>query len=207
MPSSCQLCLAVGGGDLGVSTRGAENSILHATQSFVVIPDAVPLAPGHVMVVGREHYFNLVAMGDNAILEYEKIREQIAGMPRYGQNFLEIEHGSTAYDCGGACVSHVHVHIIPDAAEIYDLFNEPKVPLIAELSSLADLVRFSQSYIMLRKPNAPPKVFRAENLISKFMKREVIKMKELQRLNLLNNPKKEWVQETLSIWGHNGATV
>ena len=78
----------------------------------VALNDAFPAAPGHTLVVPRQHYESLASIpSDVASAMWQLIlaqnREQVTG-PDNGLN-IGLNLGAVA----GQTVDHVHVHVIP----------------------------------------------------------------------------------------------
>lgn len=88
-------------------------SLVYSDESLVAFLDVAPLAEGHLLIVPREHYSQLVE------LPLDLAGELGAAIPDLGRALMEatgaegfnvlINQGAVA----GQVVPHVHIHLIP----------------------------------------------------------------------------------------------
>ena len=105
--------------------------IIYEDSSHIAFLDINPAAPGHTIVIPKEHYSVLPQMTDNATADMFKLVKELSGkvfeaMNAEGINILQ-RNGKAA----GQEVPHVHVHIIPR-------FKNDKVGLLWEPLKLTD---------------------------------------------------------------------
>ena len=105
------------------------------------------------MVVSRSHVPNLASM-PSGVGEYNELVQMVSRDESNGlHDVLEAEHGGAEGDRGGACITHVHVNLIPSAGTLVDMFD-------GELSrqdvdqSLSALRSGAAPYILLRSSDA-----------------------------------------------------
>jgi len=106
------------------------------------------------MVVSRAHVENLAAMPRAAVQEYNDLVAQMGTMGLYPpEHLLEAEHGGTEGERGGACITHVHVNLIPGLGHHVDLFDSV-LPRKSVDRSLRNLGPGAAPYILLRSAAA-----------------------------------------------------
>ena len=195
--SICVLCVASADAT-GASDSFLYNKRLAETRRFVVIPSVGPFVSGHVMVVSKAHQSSLVAMGRDAVEEYDELADRLRDLPVWsGGTPLEAEHGSTETDKAGACVVHSHVHWIPGMGAHFDELSR-RLSIRPE-AALTRLTLAHQPYIFLR---AGPKqgIFEADGLPSQTIRRLLCDLLERDDLDWRQNRRLDWVTETVDRW-------
>lgn len=88
-------------------------SIVHETDAIIAFLDVNPLAPGHLLVIPREHHERIVDMPGEAL------GQLTAALPSLGRALLDVT-GAAAFNvlqnngtAAGQVVPHVHFHLIP----------------------------------------------------------------------------------------------
>ncbi len=105
MDSKCVFC------DMGKNSR---EKIQFSSDRFFVVWDSYPVAPGHLLIITKEHrrdYFDLD----------EKENAELHGMIRRAREFILAEgYSPDGYNIGMNCgraagqtVMHFHCHVIP----------------------------------------------------------------------------------------------
>lgn len=93
------------------------------TDGLYLLLDTAPVAPGHALIVSRDHYMSAADMPAETIDELDKAWQRLRSeyLIRYGQ-FAMFEHGRT-----GHCVrlsgsermcDHMHVHVLPLSGDL-----------------------------------------------------------------------------------------
>lgn len=118
---ACSICEELQGASAPLHIRlmpqADRSRILEETRHWVIIPTIGPLAPGHVMLVPRGHYYSVLNCPKEILLECQQLLDKCASRlyKIYRQNVLVFEHGSTSEQqkiCG-ACIDHAHLHVVP----------------------------------------------------------------------------------------------
>jgi len=198
MSTPCALCLAVSR-DASLP-RPACNTHLVETERFVVVPAVGPLLAGHLMIVSREHQPNLLALGLDALTEYEHVADQLRHHKLYmGSGALEAEHGAGEFDPGGTCITHVHVNFVPQLGRETDLFDS-KLRLMGTYSRLSEARVLQAPYILLRGDDGRARVFEAKGVPSQLIRRAICARLGRDDWDWAASPRPDVVDETLTLW-------
>jgi diadenosine tetraphosphate (Ap4A) HIT family hydrolase len=149
-----------------------ENTELLGSDRFVLVPALGPLAPGHVLIVSRDHALSLAALGSSVLTEYEDLVQIVAvryAIPR--KDLLEAEHGPTNISYGGGCIGHAHVNLIPGLGSLVGLLDET-LPVIPGIDKLSDLMSVNGSYVLMRAATQI-RVYAGGNVPSQLIRRSI----------------------------------
>lgn len=151
--SECALCQSLHASRCEEETEPC-NTIIMESEHFVIIPDRLPMAKLHYLVVSKKHYINstdIVRAGlwrDFSIL----CADLCSRIARQSQDStLLFEHGRHPNKTsGGKSVDHFHFHVVVDSIEaLYDLLNQ--ADSAREVSSPSQLMSnsfISEDYIL-----------------------------------------------------------
>lgn len=152
------------------------------------------------MVASRKHAPNLASMGAPTVTEYNSLIDAIAlrlGYPR--DDLLEAEHGSSESDSGGACITHVHINLIPGFGCKVDLLDG-RLPRIEIDRFLATLSASVAPYILLRGAGTA-RLYDAHGAPSQLIRRALFEELGRGDWDWAVFPQMEVVKETLRLWG------
>jgi len=193
------MCNAVSPSDSG-SVLAVYNTHLLESSSFVVLPAVGSLHAGHVLVVSREHYPNLGSMPRAAIREYvslvDGVQARLGG--RLG-GWLEAEHGATdGGDTGGACITHVHVNLIPNHSQLVDMFRAQlaQKPVRHDLQDLSGELA---PYILLRT-DSDVRLHEAVGVPSQLIRRRICQLNGREDWDWGAFPQLDVVESTIAMW-------
>ena len=126
--------------------------ILLESENFFVKVGIGILAPGHVMIITKEHILCFAELPDNLAEEFATIKNKL--FEKLKSNFSEpivYEHGIY-----GQSINHAHLHFLPRKNEYFDLsnirevlFNGLKSTSIANMEQIADIHAKEGSYFYL----------------------------------------------------------
>ena len=93
--------------------RGRKASIVYENDSVIAFMDIAPVEPGHVLVVPKDHYVNIMDIDEPVYLEVHRVTRMIspAIVRAVGADAVNIGQNNGA--CANQRVFHYHVHIIP----------------------------------------------------------------------------------------------
>ncbi len=193
--STCQLCSALQDAARADGSARIENTPLHETKSFVVLPCVGPLVAGQVMVVSRRHCPSLASLGLDAVLEYQSLA---AELPKEPESLLEAEHGATDTDCAGACVMHAHVHWLPGFAQYADVFDGvlPQFHFGPDLQLPAPSI----PYLFLRGAGGCVRVFDGAGLPSQMLRQAICSALGRDDWDWRVKPRYDLIRETIAYW-------
>ena len=129
-----------------------KSDILMESENFFVKVGVGILAPGHVMVITREHLSCFAELPNHLMKEFILLKNKVTNNLKL--NFAEpiiYEHG--VY---GQSINHAHLHFLPRKNEHFDLsnikevlFNDLKSTSIENMQQLADIYSKEHSYFYL----------------------------------------------------------
>lgn len=89
------------------------DKILYTSQNWFVVYDNMPVSPGHVLFITKEHYAEWFAVPPEVQLELVPLLQEV-------KEKLQTEFGATGFNFGfnsgpdaGQTIFHVHLHLIP----------------------------------------------------------------------------------------------
>ncbi len=156
MSESCIFCFQKYNHDKKVTDLAG---IITETEHFYVRANTVgALAPGHIMVISKDHYSCFGALPLNLHREYEETLQATAQrVERHFAAPILVEQG-----IHGQSIPHAHTHFIPSVSEWYDFskkyfrtFVPPEIP-VGEISGIADICRLFDiegQYVSIQEQN------------------------------------------------------
>ena len=95
-------------------SRDRETLILFRGEHSVVILNAYPYNPGHLMVVPLEHTDDLTSLGEDAAAEVWRLGRWAVGVVRERLGAAGVNLGMNLWRAGGAGIAeHIHLHVVP----------------------------------------------------------------------------------------------
>ncbi|NIP82700.1 MAG: HIT domain-containing protein [Gemmatimonadetes bacterium] len=106
-------------------------SIVHEDDSAVAFMDIQPAAPGHVLVVSREHHTDLFDTPAAVASHCLRVAKELAPGVRRAAGAAAVNLFSANGQAGGQDVLHFHLHLIPvREGEEFDLqLPKPDAPV------------------------------------------------------------------------------
>lgn len=131
-----------------------QEDILWESDNFFVKVGVGILAPGHVMIIPKEHISCFAELTHQLGKEFISIKEQVFNLVKY--NFSEpiiYEHGIYSQS-----IKHAHLHFIPNKNELYKLenlkdniFKDLKSVQISDIFQIRDIFEKEGSYCYLEE--------------------------------------------------------
>lgn len=120
-----------------------EEEILLQTKHFKLVFDIDPFNDGHVLIISREHYMNLLELPDDAVLELISLEKMLIHL--FEQHF-DADGTTVLQNNGGVMDSntHFHVHITPRYKDDGFWDNVSPVRHALNIEQLAELIKSSQ---------------------------------------------------------------
>jgi histidine triad (HIT) family protein len=87
--------------------------VVYEDNDVLALLDIEPKAPGHTMVIPKEHSVDLENLTDAAIGPLFMAVKKVAGMVLKGVKSDGLTIGINQGEAGGQAVDHLHIHIIP----------------------------------------------------------------------------------------------
>lgn len=118
----CELCEEVDQAGAGATGRGAAagwnrpfSRLVDRLPVVDVISGLGSLRPGYLLVVPRQHVNSSGELADDEFRQlWRTVRDMCDRISAvFGSRVVAVEHGSSGYDHGQACVVHAHVHLFP----------------------------------------------------------------------------------------------
>jgi diadenosine tetraphosphate (Ap4A) HIT family hydrolase len=179
------------------------NTILREWRDFVVVPALGPLVDGHVLLISRTHAPSLAALGRTSIAEYCAVVSAIrTELPIYAQGLLQAEHGATSGESGAACISHVHVNLMPDIGNVLDL-PDGECPRLGVDEPLENLASVQVPYLLLRSEHGFS-AWDARGSRSQYLRSLIARHLGVAEWDWAVHPRLDVVESTMAIWGISG---
>ena len=90
------------------------NTIIEETNNFIVIPTIGSLVDGYILIVTKEHFYNMLNLDENIKLEYlsliNKYRLRFKNV--YKKYPIVFEHGTNNLENTVSSIIHAHTHIV-----------------------------------------------------------------------------------------------
>jgi len=177
MGNLCKFCEKFGSSNLSIDPA---DTIVFATENFVVTPTVGSIVPGWLLVTPKKHFVCMGAMGDALLNELDDVcsrAEQLLA-ESFGST-VRFEHGPVSplrpVGCG---IDHAHTHIVATAADL--LGTSAKVsqsPLDWARVDRSDAVGLAYAlnipYLFLRDQNGCSWICSSPNIGSQVLRRAV----------------------------------
>ncbi|MCL4336683.1 MAG: HIT family protein [Candidatus Thermoplasmatota archaeon] len=93
--------------------RDRKASIIYENNNVLAFMDIAPVEPGHVLVVPREHYVNILDIDEWSYLEVHRVAKQLSPAIIRAVGGEAVNIGQNNGACANQRVFHYHLHIIP----------------------------------------------------------------------------------------------
>ncbi|WP_405135548.1 HIT family protein [Nocardia sp. NBC_01388] len=136
------------------ATARHANWTIFEDPNVVVLPTIGPVAPGHTMVLAREHYLSFAHVSPDLARYAESVAITLSGKlsAEFG-DVIWFEHGPMSEKAtGGSCTSHAHLHCVPVGdVDISGQINERLTGRrIESFADLAQQAEREQPYLYYR---------------------------------------------------------
>jgi histidine triad (HIT) family protein len=109
--------------------------LVQESENFLAFLDIHPHAPGHTLVIPKDHYERFLDLPENLGEEFIKIIKETALLLSRALKTKDFTFGINEGPYAGQAVSHLHLHIMPrfkndGGGSIHSVvFNQPKESL------------------------------------------------------------------------------
>lgn len=90
---------------------------VHEDEHTIAFMDLFPLAPGHTLLIPRDHHEFLTDMPDETMAAVGRVLPRLARAVMKATGAEGFNVYQTNGECAGQQVPHVHYHVIPRAAD------------------------------------------------------------------------------------------
>lgn len=129
-----------------------ENTILEETENFIVVPALGSLTQGYVLIVAKNHIYNMFELDEKKKEEYFTLIEKYRCMFKqiYGKNPIIFEHGTIKQDSenSSSSVVHAHTHIVN-----HNYKDEKGILNKHNFEEFNDKINLNRNYIFYISPN------------------------------------------------------
>ncbi len=91
----------------------AEGTILYRDEKCLVILDKFPISKGHMLVISREHYNDILSAPDDIVAHMFLKAKEFATAAEEKLNANGINIGANIGALAGQIIWHAHIHVIP----------------------------------------------------------------------------------------------
>jgi diadenosine tetraphosphate (Ap4A) HIT family hydrolase len=131
-PPACddsQLCQELAGHRDGIAFHeiymgDPDSRVVLESANFALVADISPLAPGHTLLVPKDHYISFGQIPGCLYAELDEFREKCIGLiaQKYEPPTI-LEHGSCSSMMNSPCISHAHWQVIPNCQSAVQIFE------------------------------------------------------------------------------------
>lgn len=141
--------------------------ILAETKSFLLLCDISPIVVGHCLLVPRRHLLSFGHVAQEFESELEEFRDSCESL--ISESFgpvVTLEHGSSSTMSPSACVTHAHLHLVPNASGVHDVFELDRLQgrAISSWRELSEPAVGDRPYVYFRDPAAGIELLYEQNL-------------------------------------------
>lgn len=105
MNNDCVFCKIIKG--------GIPSFTVYEDETFKVILDRFPAAPGHVLIIPKEHYSDMFCLPEEVAAKVYSLAQKIADHVKKEVGAEGINIVQNNGEAAGQSVYHFHLHIIP----------------------------------------------------------------------------------------------
>ncbi|MCD6398582.1 MAG: HIT family protein, partial [Candidatus Aenigmarchaeota archaeon] len=106
-----------------IASKQSEADIIYEDDHSLAFLDANPSAPGHALLIPKEHVPDIQTIDDELLCNFFKALKRVTSMIKEALDPDGFTIGINQGQCAGARVPHLHIHIIPR-------FNDDKGAMI-----------------------------------------------------------------------------
>ncbi len=88
-------------------------SIIYEDDECIVVPDMYPSSYGHLLVISKGHYENMIETPDDMVCHAFKIAKAFAKVQVAKLNAEAVNVATNIGELAGQIIMHFHVHVIP----------------------------------------------------------------------------------------------
>ena len=135
--------------------------------------------------------------------EYDSLVEAISRRKPYSEGqSLEAEHGPSESESGGACITHVHVNLVPGFGSLANMFDN-MLPRLDIDDSLSTLVPSQAPYIFMRGAGMV-RLYKSDGAPSQLIRRTAFEKMGRSDWDWGVFPQLPVIEQTIRLWGHDG---
>lgn len=118
-----------------IGKKEIQSYVIDETDNFIAVLDINPHAPGHTLVLPKEHIVNLVDIPEEVEKELVDFLKSIIKKLGEKLNTVDFTIGINEGKLAGRAIDHLHIHIMPrfkndKGGSIHSVvFNPPKESL------------------------------------------------------------------------------
>lgn len=120
--------------------RDGKGSVVFESSNVIAFMDIAPVEPGHVLVVPREHYENIMDIEEWVYLEVHRVAKKISPAIVRAVEAEAVNIGQNNGSCANQRVFHYHLHIIPRYCDRRLEWNR-RIVGDSELEGVAEKIR------------------------------------------------------------------
>lgn len=143
-------------------------AIVAGDESFFLMPDLAPVADGHLLLVSTDHHLCAGALRPYGWARLERWLDRASRLYQeaYGTaEVLAFEHGPARPQGAGACVDHLHLHLLPGTPPVAAAIESTGLTGVpATARAVRDLHAAGRSYLLVGDTVYPVEAPRSQAL-------------------------------------------
>jgi histidine triad (HIT) family protein len=96
-----------------IARKEIQAYVIFESENFIAFLDIHPHAPGHSLIISKDHYINLLDLPENLGNEFVEISKKVALILSKALKTDSFTIGINNGPLAGQAVMHLHLHLIP----------------------------------------------------------------------------------------------
>lgn len=96
-----------------IANKEIDSKVIEETENFLAFLDIHPHAPGHSLIIPKNHIVNLPDLNYQLGNEFIQITQQVVNLLSQALGTKDFTIGINEGPLAGRAVNHLHLHIIP----------------------------------------------------------------------------------------------
>lgn len=197
LKSECSLCNIVKGNPKG----SILNKIIYEWGNFFLIPSIGPIDLGHFLIVSKTHDCGLATMPKDQITDLFKFIEFLISKDKLS-DILFFEHGSYDDQDAGSCISHTHIHVIPNYSKYYSVLDNGSLEIVYKNFTIEQFCKIDFPYIMSYNTKQESRIYRAYNAHSQMMRKAICTKKGSGNGDWKANKNIDVIKSGINFWNN-----
>jgi histidine triad (HIT) family protein len=121
-----------------ITSKEVDAYVFYESKNFLAVLDIHPHAPGHTLVMPKNHIENFVDLPENLFEEFTKTIKEVILLLRKAFQTNDFTIGINEGPLAGRAIPHLHVHIMPrfpndQGGSIHSVVKNPPKESLSEI--------------------------------------------------------------------------
>jgi diadenosine tetraphosphate (Ap4A) HIT family hydrolase len=179
--------------------------------SFAAVTDVAPLAPGHILLVTKQHVLAMNRLTKTALAELNAMRMHFSRQLQslYSLPVIAFEHGlcrkASVQSCG---IDHAHLHLLPTDVAMEEAFlNDFDVARLGQVAEISEATKEKDEYLLLLASSGSVLIAFPQHAASQYFRKTICTLTDREFWNwndeiLLGEAaqRREWILQLHRSW-------